>query len=463
MSIQLTSFGAAKEVTGSNHILTVDNEKVMIDFGMFQGRRAASDLKNRNLEYDLKNINAVILTHAHLDHCGRLPLLALQKYMGDIFSTPATRDIATIVMADSAHIQEKDAEYLKKKDASSTFTPLYKADSVTDILKNFVTVSYDREFKVTDHIKATFKDAGHIVGSAMAVVDCGNDRKIAFTGDLGREGLPIVRDPDILPPVDYIVCESTYGNRTHDPIEDCCDELADVINQTVKRGGKVIIPAFAIERTQDLLYFLSKLRTENRIPKIPIYVDSPMAFNVTSVFRIHQECYDDETIQAFTNHNANPFGFEGLHFITDVTESMGLNLQKGSCIILSSSGMCEAGRILHHLKNNIENPANTIIAVGYMAEHTLGRRIVERDKEVRIFGKAYKLKAQVATLNTFSAHGDYVEICRWFKKQDLNRLKKVFLVHGEGDAFTFFAEELKKIGVKEVQIVEPHTPYTLWA
>lgn len=462
MSISLASFGAVEEVTGSNHVLTVGDQRIMVDFGLFQGRRAEAERKNRIKPYDMEGIQSLILTHAHCDHCGRLPVLPRYGFNGNIFCTPATRDIASLVMSDSAHIQMKDAEFLKKKDPSSTFEPLYNAQEVTQILSNFITVSYGRDFNVIDGVKARFYDAGHIVGAALTLLDLGENRKVCFTGDLGRPGLPIIRDPEFLPGFDYLVCESTYGARLHQPIEDCCKEMEDVINRTAKRGGKVLIPAFAIERTQDLLYYLNILRSERRIPNIPIYVDSPMAFNVTSVYRVHQECYDSDLLENFINKNQNPFGFNGLNFITDVSQSMELNERHEPCIIISSSGMCEAGRILHHLKNNIEDRRNTVMVVGFMAEHTLGRRIVERDKEVRIFGKMYKLNAEVATLNTFSAHADYSEILKWIRHHDLNRLKKVFLVHGEHEAQEHLVQVLLEGGVKAVEIVKPDTSYSLW-
>ncbi len=462
MSISIKSYGAAGEVTGSNHILEVDGKDIMIDFGLFQGRRIDADNKNREKPYTMDNMEAMVLTHAHADHCGRIPLLPLYGFNGNIYCTHATRDIAGIVMADSAHIQEKDYEWLKSKGDTEVRPPLYTPADVTHVLNNFVSIAYGREFTPMDGVKCRFYDAGHIVGSAMAVFDLGYDRKIAFTGDLGRPNLPIIRDPDNLPPVDYLVCESTYGDRLHDPIDDAKEEMEAIVKRTQKRGGKVIIPAFAIERTQDLLYILSELKLEGRIPNIPIYVDSPMGFNVTSVYRVHQECYDEEIIQDYINQHKNPFGFEGLRFITDVSESMALNEKQEPCIIISSSGMCEAGRILHHLKNNVEDPRNTVLIVGFMAEHTLGRRIVDHADEIRIFGKLYKLKAEVAQINGFSAHADYNEIKNWLKKQDLKRLRKVFLVHGEFEPQEHLKQVLLDIGVKAVEIVKPQQVYPLF-
>ena len=296
----------------------------------------------------------------------------------------------------------------------------------------------------------------------MPLLEIGNDRKIAFTGDLGRKGTPIIHDPEYLPPVDYLICEATYGNRLHDPIEDACRKLTAVIKETVERGGKIIIPAFAVERTQDLIYYLHILTDERKIPKIDIFVDSPMAFNATSIFRVHQECYDDSIHEQFLIQNKNPFGFENLHYITNVEESKKLNEYKQPCIIISSSGMCEAGRILHHLKNNVENPKNTILIVGFMAADTLGRRIVERQPEIKIFGQPYKLNAKVKILNTFSAHADYNDTIDLVKQLDLDRLKKVFLIHAEPDSLEAMENHLLENGVKDVQIVEPKVKYQLF-
>ncbi len=364
-------------------------------------------------------------------------------------------------MSDTAHIQKKDAEWLRKKNSNHPFQPLFGVDEVLKSLDQFMTVSYGRPFSVCDGLKCTFYDAGHILGSAIAVLDTGDGQRIAFTGDLGRAGLPIIRDPEPIGDVDFLVCESTYGNRLHDPIEDAEYQMAKVIRETVERGGKIIIPAFAVERTQELIYFLHKLTKENKIPKLDIYVDSPMATNATSIFRVHQECYDEKVREHFLEEHRNPFGFDGLRFTSSVTESKKINERQDPHIIISSSGMCEAGRILHHLKNNIEDARNTVMVVGFMAAHTLGRRIVERRPEVKIFGQPYKLKAQVKIMNTFSAHADYNEILKYIKALDLDRLKKVFLVHGEDDALDNLGNLLLDAGVKEVQIVDPETEYEL--
>ena len=441
MKSEFFSWGGAEEVTGSKHFLRVDGDLIQVDCGAFQGRRAETDKKNRNWNYDADGVSAVVLTHAHYDHCGLLPLMSKRGFCGNMYATPATRDLANLILMDSAHIQAKDIEYLKKRAAkrNEQFNkqPLFTEREVVDCLTRFVTLSYHRPFHLNEGIYAEFYDAGHILGSAVTVLNIersGTSLSIAFSGDLGRKDLPILRDPEHIPPVDYMVMESTYGNRLHDPIESASAKLAAVVNETVERNGKIIIPAFAVERTQELVYMLHLLSDEGRIPKVPVYVDSPMATNATSIFRVHQECYDEETRRAFLDHHRNPFGFNELNYVVNTEESKRLNTLKGPAIIISASGMCESGRILHHLKNNIENPANTILVVGFMAQNTLGRRIVERQPEVKIFGDRYRLKARVTVLNAFSAHADYTGILEYLGKLDRKKLKSVFLVHGEPEA-----------------------------
>lgn len=458
--MNLTSYGAAREVTGSNHVLDLGTSKIMVDCGLFQGHRKQSEEKNRELNYEPSEISSVLLTHGHCDHCGRIPLLT-KNYDGNIYTTPASRDIAGLVLADTAYIQAKDAEWLRKKKPNHPFQPLFDHDDVTKALNQFVTVSYEREFFLADGVKCKFYDAGHILGSGVAVLDLSNGERIAFTGDLGRVGLPIIRDPQPIPDVDYLVCEATYGNRLHDPIELAMEKLAKTINRTYDRGGKIIIPAFAVERTQEVIYFLHRLIIDNKIPHLDIYLDSPMASNATTIFRVHQECYDASVREHFLEDHKNPFGFDDLHFTTNVNESKKINDINKPMIIISSSGMCEAGRILHHLKNNIEDERNTILIVGFMAAHTLGRRIADRDPEVKIFGQPYSLKAEVKILNTFSAHADYKETLKYVGKLNMDRLKKIFLVHGEDDALNNLKHEMMNIGVKDVQINEPGVSYSL--
>jgi len=467
MNYELFSHGGAQEVTGSKHFLQADGSLIMVDCGAFQGHREEAEKKNRNWDFDAKKITSMVLTHAHYDHCGLLPLLPMKGFYGNVYSTPATRDLANLIMMDSAHIQAKDIEYLrkkaKKKGESFNKEPLYSERDVLACLDHFMTVSYHRPFHLADGITARFYDAGHILGSAITVLDIkrnGGNLSVGFSGDLGRKNLPILRDPEQIPAVDYLVMESTYGNRLHDPIENAKERLADVIKRTVDRGGKVIVPAFAVERTQELVYFLHLLYDEGKIPKVPVFVDSPMATNATSIFRVHQECYDDETRQAFLDHHNNPFGFNELTYVVNTEASKRLNMLKGPAVIISASGMCESGRILHHLKNNIEDPSATILIVGFMAQNTLGRRIVERQEELKIFGRPYRLKAEVAVLNAFSAHADYNDIMEYIQALDRNRLKGIFLVHGEAEAQSNLKSLLEEKGYA-ARIVRYGERYTL--
>ena len=461
------SWGAAQEVTGSKHFFKFNDQIVQIDCGAFQGRREESENKNREWPYEATAVKSMVLSHAHFDHSGLIPVLIKKGFSGNIYTTPASRNLASLIMMDSAHIQAKDLEFLKKRarKKGEVFIkePLYDEQDVVESLKQFVTVSYERPVSVADGIELTFYDAGHIMGSSIPVFTFsqnGKSMSVAAGGDLGRKNLPILRDPQPLPDIDYLVIESTYGHRLHDPINTAKDKLVEAVNKTVKRGGKIIIPAFAIERTQELIYILHLLNDEGRIPKIPIYVDSPMATNATAIFRVHQECYDEETRLAFLNHHKNPFGFNELRYITNVEESKALNSHTEPEIIISSSGMCEAGRILHHLANNIENPNNTILIVGFMAQDTLGRRIKEQHEKVRIFGDEYRLNAEVVTLNTFSAHADYNDITEQIAPLNSGRLKEIFLVHGETDAQTNLKKILESKGYKTT-IVKYEETYQL--
>lgn len=439
MATKLYSLGAAEEVTGSKHILQHDQTRIMIDCGAFQGRREEAEKKNRDWSLDNSGLESVVLTHAHFDHCGLIPLLHQKGYEGNVYCTSATRDLASLIMMDSAHIQAKDIEFLEKKARKKGLSfdkkPLYVENDVLTCLDSFVTCSYHRDLPVADGIKVTFYDAGHIMGSALPVFEITQDTpdplRICIGGDLGRQNLPIIRNPEPLPPLDYLVVESTYGNRLHDNINLSTEKLAEVVNRTYQRGGKIIIPSFALERTQEIVFYLHLLVDQQRIPKMPIYVDSPMATNATSIFQVHQECFNETTRQAFIDHHKNPFGFNELHYVTSVEESKSLNDIHDPIIIISSSGMCEAGRILHHLANTIQNPKNTILIVGYMAENTLGRKILEKQPQVKIFDEIYKLKSEVVVLNTFSAHADYEDILNYIQPQDKKRLKQIFLIHGE--------------------------------
>ncbi len=467
MQFTYQAYGAAKEVTGSKHLFTFGDQRYLIDCGMFQGHREESDRKNRSLPIAGEGLSAVVLSHGHYDLCGNLPSLVKQGYDGNIYSTPATRDIANLILMDSAHIMAKDYEWmLRKAPDKRAYEPLYSQDDVIKTLTHFINVSYHRPFTLDGGARCEFYDAGHILGSSMVVLtvtEDGQERRVGFTGDLGRPGMPILRDPDTLPPLDYLVCEGTYGNRLHDPIDDAERQLGEVVMETVRKGGKVIIPSFAVGRTQELIYFLHLLKDAGTIPAdLDIYVDSPMAVNATGIFRVHPECYDEDVHQAFLQHSDNPFGFAGLHYVIDAAESKKLNDRPNPCIIIASSGMCEGGRILHHLKNHCGNPRNTIVVVGFMAENTLGRAIADRRPEISIFGAKYPLRARVKILNTFSAHADYNDIRAWVAKLDLKRLRQAFLVHGEEDALTSLKKTLEDTGVRRVEITIPEKRYKLF-
>lgn len=471
MSNTLCAWGAAGEVTGSKHILDLGGRRILLDCGMFQGSRRQAREKNQHLPFDPSHLESVILSHAHFDHSGAIPILAKAGFAGNIFCTPATREISSLIMMDSAHLQAKDAEYITKRRAKGEdqeeavpVEPLYNEEDVVKSLGLFVTVSYHRDFHAADGLSATFYDAGHILGSCLTRIEAKNGSgsiAIGFTGDLGRRHMAIIRDPENLPPVDYLICESTYGNRLHEEIAKAMDELAEVVNRVWKQKGKLIIPAFAVERTQEIVYYLHLLRDQDRIPEIPVFVDSPMAVNATSIFRTHPECYDEATRLAFLDHHKNPFGFETLRFVTSTQESKDLNRMNEPMIIISSSGMCEGGRILHHLANNVSNPNNVILIVGFMARNTLGRRLADREKEIKIFGRKYPLNARVKIINAFSAHADYEEIRRWIKTLDGSRLKGVFLVHGEPEAQDNLKNLLEEDGIPQVEILKFGEPVSL--
>lgn len=467
MEVKFYSFGACKEVTGSKHFIKVDQDIIQIDSGMFQGRRKESYQKNKELKFNPAESKAILLTHAHYDHSGALPIMINKGFSGNIYSTSATRDISNIILMDSAYIQKKDFEYIYKKKIKHPernlipYKPLYSSSDVINTMQNFSTINYHRRFSPVPNIEAEFYDAGHILGSSLIFLDINAKLKIGFSGDLGRRNLPIIKDPEIMPDLDYLILEGTYGDRLHGSIEKGQDELEKIINQTYKKRGKVIIPAFTIERTQELIYFIHMLIKKKRIPALPIYIDSPMAVNATSIFKLHPECFDQETFDRFISVDLDPFGFNTIKYVTSTKESIEINTKKGPAIIISASGMAENGRILHHLKNNIENPNNTIAIVGYMAEHTLGRKLVEKHKEVKIFGKIYRVKAQISTLNTFSGHADYREILNWTQSYNLKKLKKIFLVHGEEKALESLKNKLLAIGIREVEITETNNIYNL--
>ena len=456
--MELEFYGAAREVTGSCHILRVNGQTVLLDCGMFQGKRAESDTKNRTLPVPVGEIDAVVLSHAHIDHAGRLPFLVAQGYEKKIWATPATRDLCAIMLADSAHIQEQDARFYSKR-SKQAVEPLYGMRDATRVQELMVGVPYNTPFDVVPGVRATYVDAGHILGSASVVLDCsenGKTRRLIFSADVGRYGLPIIRDPQ--PPAggEIVLLESTYGDRDHPPVEDMRGALAKVVTETAGRGGRVLIPAFAVGRTQEIIYDLHILARDKRIPAIPIYVDSPLAIDTTAVFELHPELFDQT--EDFVRQVTELFRFDLVHYTRDVSESKALNSAQGPMIIIAASGMAEAGRIVHHLANGVSDPRNTILIVGFQAEHTLGRRIVERRPMLKLLGEEQPLRADVVILNGYSAHADRTELARWLG--DLRgkspALGTVYLVHGEPVAQDALRAQLASGGYT-VEAPEPRT------
>jgi metallo-beta-lactamase family protein len=446
--VHVTFSGAAREVTGSHHLVTVGEHTIALDCGMFQGKRDASREKNLRLPVPPESLSAVVLSHAHIDHAGRLPMLTNDGFRGTIWATPATRDLCAIMLADSAHIQEKDAEFLRRRGKPGA-EPLYVQGDIGPLMKQMVSEPYDRWFQVCPGIRASFLDAGHILGSASVVLECtegGATKRLIFSGDIGRWGLPIIRDPQ--PPTggaDLVIMESTYGNRDHAPFTDMRDRLAAIVKETANKGGRVLIPAFAVGRVQEVVYDLHALAREGRMPAIPIYIDSPLAVDATSVFGMHPETFDQT--ENLVQRVRDLFRFELVHYTRDVAESKALNLQRGPMIVIAPSGMCEAGRILHHLANGASDARNTILIVGFQAEHTLGRRIVERRPMLRIFGDEVPLKARVEILEGYSAHADRSELSRWIDEvRGTSAPAPVCLVHGEPDAQDELAATLRGKG-----------------
>ncbi|MGB7062945.1 MAG: MBL fold metallo-hydrolase [Candidatus Zixiibacteriota bacterium] len=454
--MKLKFLGAAKSVTGSMHVVESNGTRILLDCGLFQGRREESNRRNRNLPFDPESIERVVLSHAHIDHSGNLPSLAKHGYKNSIYSTFATRDLCVAMLKDSAHIQEKDAEYLNKKNQRRGLPPvepLYEIDDVEQTLSLFRAIGYHKAFYVSADIKLTFYDAGHILGSALSIFDIrenGKSLRLAYIVDLGRRNLPILRDPGMVKNIHFMIIESTYGNRLHEDLSGTEEKLARVVNETVQAGGKIIIPAFSLGRTQEVVYTLHKLQSQGRIPEVKIFVDSPLAVNVTDIFRLHPECFDRETNRMIAS-DGNPFGAGSVKYIRDVEESKRLNRRNKPCIIISASGMCEAGRILHHLKNNIENPKNTILVVGFMAQNTLGRKIVQRQEKVKIFGESYRLNAKVEVFDEFSAHADRDELLEYVNNTK-DSLRGVFVVHGEEEQSEALAKGIKDLGIRNVLV-----------
>lgn len=452
MKATITFCGGVRTVTGSTHLLEADGEKVVIDCGLFQGHREDFYNINSHFCFNPALVNAMVVSHSHIDHCGNLPKAVRNGYKGKIYVTKPTHDLLKLMLLDSAKIQEEDIKFVNKINARKGLPlrqPLYTIDDAQKALKKIRDVDYRKKFKLTPHISCAFYDAGHILGSSIPVLEIySQDQtiRIAYAVDLGRNGSPLLEDPDVLEHIDYLIIESTYGGRTHELIADAKMQLAMTINRTIERGGKVIIPAFALERTQEVVYYLGQLIKEKIIKDIPIYVDSPLACDITDLFLKNSDSLDEEA-RKLIHKKADPFGINSIHYIRKSEESKKLNSDKRPMIIISTSGMCESGRILHHLRNTIEDERNTIVVVGYMAKNTLGKRIVERHRRVKIFGESFQLKAEVEVINAFSAHADKNELLEYVLKTK-GRLKNIFLVHGDMDQSEALALSLKNNGLK---------------
>jgi len=439
--------GATRTTTGSMYLLEVNQQRLLLECGLYQGRREESIARNCCFPFEPRAIDAVVLSHAHIDHCGNLPNLCRQGFGGNIYCTFATRDLASIMLEDSAEIQRADAEFVSQKRAKQNLPPvqpLYTPRDAEKAVRQFVSVNYERPMPVSDGVTATFRDAGHILGSAQVVLDIregGRKFRYLFSGDIGRGGDDILRDPEPVENVDYLQIESTYGGRVHSEKRSATEEVGRLVREAIERHGKVIIPAFSVGRTQQIVYTLHQLTEQRQLPPVPIYVDSPLSVNATEVFRLHPECFN-EAIYKFLRERANPFGMENLTYIREVAQSMKLNDLQDAAIIISASGMAEAGRIRHHLKNNIGDPKNLILFVGYCAEHTLGAQILAGKNPVNIFGEPQAVRAQIASLNAFSGHADKNELERYVRSLT-GSLKKISVIHGEESQALAFAETLR--------------------
>ena len=453
----LTFWGAARVVTGSTHQLTVEGRDYLLDCGLFQGRRKEAEERNRNFPFPCKNIAAVLLSHAHIDHSGNLPGLVRRGFHGPIVASPATADLCEPMLADSASLQEKDVEFVNKRNlrlkslnvqppgGDRVVEPLYTVEDAEATFPLFRPVPMHTPTGIGPGLRYQSFEAGHIFGSTCMLLDLesgGRKVRLGYSGDLGRPGLPITRDPEYLPAADYLILESTYGDRVHEPIQSVAERLAQIVRRTYQRGGKIIVPAFAVGRTQQLVLVLHQLINQNQIPAFPIFVDSPLAVNVTEVFRKHPELFDEET-NVFLNNHEDPFGFRRLTYVRDVNQSKALNDLHGPFMIISASGMCEGGRVLHHLRNNISDPRNTVLLTGYQAENTLGRKIEQGLPEVPIFGDPVPLRAEVQKVDALSGHADREEILAWLKPLAAG-LKRIFLVHGEFAQQNAFAQAIRQ-------------------
>lgn len=452
---RVTFWGAAQTVTGSMHLVEANGKQILLDCGLFQGRRAEARERNEKFPFRPKDIDVVVLSHAHIDHCGNLPNLVRKGFAGPIWTTPASQDLAEVMLADSAKIQEEDAAYLnrKRQKGQPPVQPLYTMGDAEQTVKQLRPVTYGQVQEIADGVQVRFTDAGHLLGSAVTSLTIrggGRERTITFTGDLGRSGLPILRDPEPLPPGDLVISESTYGGRRHEPIVETSQRALEVVQRTVDRGGKVLIPAFSLGRTQTVVYFIHKVAEKGVLKDLPIFVDSPLAAKATDVFRRHPECFDKETAELLARV-PDLFGEQRITYTRSVEESKKINERPDPCIIIAASGMCEAGRILHHLRHNVEDPRATIMIIGFQAPHTLGRRLVEKQPQVRVLDRMLKLRAEVEVFNGLSSHADHDDLLRLLGPL-ASTAKQVALVHGEPESQEPLAQALREHGFRNVQV-----------
>jgi metallo-beta-lactamase family protein len=460
----VTFLGAAQTVTGSMHVVEANGRRLLLDCGLFQGHRDEARRRNAHFPFDPRTIDLVVLSHAHLDHCGNLPSLARGGFGGPIYCTPATRDLAAVMLADSAKIQEEDADFLNRhrEAGQPPVEPLYTRQDARRCVGLMQAVPYHRDADLGHGFRLRLVDAGHLLGSAMvslAIQDGGREALLTFTGDLGRPGAPILRDPEPVPPGDLLISESTYGGEKHPPATELAADLGDVVRKTVQRGGKLLVPAFSLGRTQTVIYYLHQLMNAGQLPDLPVFVDSPLASDATEVYRLHPECFDEETARLLED-DPDVFGGKRVRYVRKVDESKALNGRRDPCVIIAASGMCEAGRILHHLAHNVEDPRTTVLLVGFQAPYTLGRRLAEHQPEVRILGRTYRPRAEVVMMSGFSSHADQDDLLRAFAPL-AGRVKRVRLVHGEPERSEALAQALRSAGFADTAAPKPGDTATI--
>ncbi|MGP1447149.1 MAG: MBL fold metallo-hydrolase RNA specificity domain-containing protein [Candidatus Limimorpha sp.] len=469
--MKIKFIGAAQEVTGSKHLITTDHgKKILLDCGMFQGKGLETDASNRNTMVNPADVDYIILTHAHIDHSGLIPYFYKQGFRGHVFCTAATRDLCSIMLADSGFIQENDMVWFNKKrrrQGLPALDPIYTEKDARACMETFVSVAYNRYINIDSNIKVKFNNTGHMLGSGCVILEIdegGKMTRIGYTGDIGRQSSYLLKSPEPFPHCDYLITESTYGDRLHSDRADAEKQLLDIIHHTcIQKKGKLLIPSFAIGRTQEVVYILNNFYNEGKLPeKIPVFVDSPLAVNATDIFRMHLELFNKDVAEVIEN-DPDPFGFNSLTYVRDVNQSKLLNNRKDPCIIISASGMMEAGRIKHHIANNIANPKTSLLAIGYCAPSTLGAKILSKPtpEAVSIFGNEYSVKADIYEIDAFSGHGDYSEMLEYLKCQDPGKIRKTFLVHGDPEAQKFYKRVLRKAGWDNIEIPEPGETFEL--